>query len=305
MALAVKASGATAFGTVADFAVAGQRADRNYIDAAMNESGAALVTWLTSAPPGPNFGDPTPVDVVRVAARPAGGTFTQLSPAYQTAFAAERVVNPHVHMDAAGRGTLVWAYDADSPPIFGFGLLFNIKSAARPPSGSFGSVENVSGADLAFTSLEVDGDSEGTALARLVFGLDPEQHAPGRRQLGNTIQDVSGPGNFFLAPDPAVRFDPSGRAIVVWAFSGGSTVSVQSATRPKGGTFGAVTEIVSVDPSGPGRPFRAPRPSVSTIRATPSPCGFGSSTAAPIPGSSSEPGSMSQPMTRPGQSFAR
>ena len=260
LAVAVKPSAAAAFGPVTDFAVAGQRADPNAVDAAMNESGAALVSWLTSAPAGPNFGDPTPADVVRAAARPAGGTFTQLYPPYQTGVAAERAVNPKVHLDAAGRGTVVWGYDADSPPIFGFGQLFTIKSAARGPSGDFTGVATVSGPDATYSSLEVAADSEGTALAMWYAGTLQSNTRPAGGSWSGAVQNVSAPANFFLSPDPAIRFDPSGRAIAVWTFNGGGTDNVQSAVRPKGGSFGAVTDVVSVDPSGTGDGVSGPTP---------------------------------------------
>jgi len=226
--VAVKPAGAATFGPATLFETRREPAFEPNV--AINEAGAALVTWGSSD--AFNY-------AVRAAARPAGGTFTELSPVHTTS--AGFLVGIKVEIDPAGNGTAIWAtFDAAVSRYF-------VASAARGSSGDFTGVDTVSNpAESAggFGWLDLAIGSDNTAIAVWSAGSVQASMRPAGGSFDNAIQDISGPGTF---SEPAVRFDPGGRAIAVWPSAAGGTGRVQATVRERGSpNFGAVVDVESI-----------------------------------------------------------
>lgn len=234
--VSLKASGSATFGAVAQYPAAGTSFSPA-VD--INAAGAALFSWR-------NVGATR--ESVRAAARPAGGAFgAALATVFTTAVDnVEHVDTPVVRIAPNGRGTLLWAY---SDSALGRHV---IKSAARPASGNFGPVEDVSDTDVDSGSagwLDLDVDADDTAIAVWSAGTMQMSVRPSGGSFDNTIDDISGPGTF--NSDPTVRFAPSGKAIALWAVTAGDD-RVQATVREQGAAnFGAVVDVASV-PSAQG-----------------------------------------------------
>ena len=244
--VAVKSAGSASFGTVVPFATAAEPAFDTAV--AINEAGAALLTWRTTG---------TPLDTVRAAARPAGGSFTTpLASVFTTIADSDHIDTPNVKIAPNGRGTLLWAYynSATGRHI--------IKSAARATTGNFlPGVEDVSdpALDAGFGGwLDLDVDANDNAIAVWSAGTMQMSVRPSGGSFDNTIQDISGPGTF--NSDPTVRFDPSGRAIALWPTSSGGNALIQATVREPGAVnFGGVVNVESIS-SALGDSTRGPAP---------------------------------------------
>jgi PKD repeat protein len=234
--VATKAAGAGSFGAVTSFVTPTETAKD--VDVALNDSGAAVLTWQTTG---------TVIDTLRAAARPPGGSFTQLAPVFATTADPDNITSPQVEIDPAGRATLLWTY-------FDFTRNIHVvKTAARGVGGDFGGVENVS--DPAVDSgplgaIDLAVDRDGSAIA-VWWALSMRASVrPAGGSFGPAIGPISQP-NFEIAA-PSVAFDASGRATAVWLRPNGADVSVQAAVLPKGAaSFSNVVnaQTVAVNPT--------------------------------------------------------
>lgn len=236
MKVASKAPGAASFGAPAPF-ISPVESNRD-VDVAMNEAGAAVVTWQTVG---------AVTDTLRAAVRPVDGSFSAIAPVFTTSADADHIDAPKVEMDPAGRATALWTYfdSAASTDV--------VKSAARQGAGDFGPVGNVSDPNvdsgkLGSTALALDADNDAIA----VWWATTMQAAvrPPVGAFGPVIKNVS-PANFVITA-PSVAFDATGRATAAWLSPGGATFAVQSASLAKGAaSFGPVINAQTTT-AGPG-----------------------------------------------------
>jgi Carbohydrate binding domain len=134
---AVKPAGSSAFGAATELSGPSGGSP----DVAVDPQGNAVVVWLEAG--------------IQAAARPAGGSFSQLADILAPGHSPLR---PHVAMDAHGRATVVWEIeDADS---------YSVHSAERGASGDFGAPQQVADEPTHSASPrpQVVVDPDGTAL---------------------------------------------------------------------------------------------------------------------------------------------
>lgn len=176
--------------------------------------------------------------VIQANARPAGGAFAALADVYTNNIAAgDDLHDPHLAMDSQGRTTIAFAsYD-------GSVSRHKIRSGVRGTSGNFGALQVVSNPAVDSGSggyMDLAVSSDNTAILVWSGGVTQAAVRPSGGSFG-AITDISGPGTF--SGNPAVRFDGAGVAVAVWQGNSGGLTAIQSASRPKGGTFGDVTDI--------------------------------------------------------------
>ena len=133
-------------------------------------------------------------------------------------------------------GTLVAAWHE------GAGGTQTIKTATRPPGGSFGPVDTLAGPATGLGSARVAVDGEGTTLVTWVQG-------PGARFAvrppGGSFEpasDVPRPAGENVGSAIEVVFDPHGTALAAWVGSqprmtGGIDLRLRATVRPPGGSF--------------------------------------------------------------------
>jgi hypothetical protein len=229
--VAVKPAGSTVFGAPQQFVNPTEpSAD---VDVAINEAGAALVTWQAIGPV---------LDTLHAAARPPGGAFAELATVFTTVNNLDNIEAPQVEIDPLGRATLLWTYFNSA------GNIHIVKSAARGTSGNFGDIDDVSdpGIDsgpLGSIDLALDKDNNAIAVWYAI-SMRASVRPPGGT-FGPVTPAMSQPN--FVITTPSVDYDPNGRAIAVWLSPGGSGFAVQSAILPKGAAaFGTVHDAQSI-----------------------------------------------------------
>jgi hypothetical protein len=216
--VATKAAGAAAFGAITPFLTPTETAKD--VDVALNESGAAVLTWQTIG---------LTIDTIRAAARAPGGSFTLLAPVFATTVDLDNVTAPQVEIDPAGRATLLWSY-------FDFARSTHVvKTASRAAGGDFGGVENVSDPAVdsgPLGSIDLAVDRDGSAIA-VWWALSMQASVrPAGGSFGPAIGPISQPN--LVITVPSVALDAGGRATAVWLRPDGAEVSVQGAVLPKG-----------------------------------------------------------------------
>ncbi len=218
------------FGIPVDLSVAGQDARGPQIAIAPDgtvtvgwrgDSGFDLIAQATTRPPGaPSFG--VPVDL---------------------SMAGEDATFPVIAVAPDGTATAVWTRRS--------GSYFTVQAATRPPGGSFGIPVDLSTAGQNATAPKIAIALDGTATAVWAQGSGPHYviQAATRPPGGSfgTPVDLSMAGQDAYFPEIATA--PDGTTTTVWYRSNGSNSTIQSATRPPGGSFFGVP----VDLSTPGQ----------------------------------------------------
>jgi hypothetical protein len=152
-----------------------------------------------------------------------------------------------------GAVTVVWsAYLGGSSTL--------IRSATRPPGGSFTPPVSLSapGRNAFSPQVAIAADGTATAVWQGFNGTNRLVRAATRPPGGNfgAAVDLSAFGQ--NATSPQIEFARDGTSTVVWQRTDGRNWRVQTATRPPGGLFGA-----AVDLSAPGRNAYGPQVSVA------------------------------------------
>jgi hypothetical protein len=195
------------------------------IDVAMNASGDALVSWTRNAALGES------------SYRPAGGSFGSVQAV--TAPTGSISVYPKGAVDRFGNATLV--FETCSP--------CSIFSAFRPEGAAenYEGVQTISNVAGGSFLPQVAVDNDGEAIVMWITNAGGPNVVQYRSRPLNApfraTEDVSAPGA--TASYPQVRFDANGNAVAIWNRESGLSFRVQSARRPQGGDFGAVTNVSS------------------------------------------------------------
>lgn len=191
-------------------------------------------------------------NVVQAAERPAGGRWS--SPLTISAPGAE-AGEPRLAVDAAGDAVAVWQNDDGTDEV--------IEAVSRPAGGAWGAPIAISadGRDAESPAVAIDPAGDAVAVWRRYDGADEIVEASTRSAGGvwQTAIEVSEAGE--NAYRPQVAIDGSGDAVAVWDRSDGVHTIVQAASRPAGGSWGAVTNLsasgesavearVAIDPAG-------------------------------------------------------
>jgi hypothetical protein len=279
------------FGAPVNLSAAGQFASDPQI--AFAPDGAATVVWSTyvngftdavqaaTRPPGGSFGAPVNLSAVgesasspqiaiapdgaatavwfffkgtasriQVATRQPGGSF---SAPVNLGATGESEPYPQIAVGPNGAATVVWsAYLGGSSTL--------IRSATRPPGGSFTPPVSLSapGRNAFSPQVAIAADGTATAVWQGFNGTNRLVRAATRPPGGNfgAAVDLSAFGQ--NATSPQIEFARDGTSTVVWQRTDGRNWRVQAATRPPGGLFGA-----AVDLSAPGRNAYGPQVSVA------------------------------------------
>ena len=145
------------------------------------------------------------------------------------------VTQPAVTFTPNGTAYAVWAqYD---------GANFIVRTAARPPGGSFGAASPLSTAGGGADSPVIQSDRQGNVTAAWVRnGVVQARYRPAGSGWG-PVQDLSDISASASAPQLAVG--NNGNAIVAWANYSGAVQRVEQATRPTGSPVFASRAFVS------------------------------------------------------------
>ena len=158
---------------------------------------------------------------------------TDLSESGQDAHNAQVAVAPD------GTAHAVWIQSMPDPAV---------RTASRPPGGSFGAPQTISVSDDSADYPEIAIGDDGTATAvwkRRIDGVYVVQAAtrPPGGAFGEPVKlSASGP-DVGDVERPQIAFAPDGAAIAIWAAEIGGEWMIQSATRPPGGGFGPPEDL--------------------------------------------------------------
>jgi hypothetical protein len=213
-----------AWGAPDDLSLPGQNADEP--DVALDQAGNALVVWQRSN--GAN-------SIVQVRNRPAGGTWgavISLSMAGEDAFGAEVAVN------ATGDAVAAWQRFEGSDTI--------AQAVTMPAGAEWGSLTSLSvvGADAYVSGTAVDPAGNVVVLWWRSNGTHQVIQAASKPAGGAWLAPttLSLPGQTAYAPH--VAFDQAGNAIAVWQRENdGTNFTIQSASKPVGGSWGAPVDL--------------------------------------------------------------
>jgi hypothetical protein len=203
---------------------------------ALNDAGDAVVVWRREGSP----------QRIHAAFRPAGGSFG--APETLSAEAGGGAFNAQVALDPAGDAVAVWQRSDGSD--------LRAQAAFRPAGSGWDSPETLSAAGQSAELPQVAIDSDGNALAiwHRFDGTDDRVQASFRPAGGSfgAADTLSDAGQ--AAVRAQIAFDANGDALAVWQRFDGSDSRIQAASRPAGGSFGAVETL-----SDAGLDARAPR----------------------------------------------
>ena len=201
----------------------------NLPQVAVNASGEAVAAWLFTD--GSNYR-------VYAAVRPAGST-TFGTPAPLSA-AGQNAASPDVAIGPTGNAVVVWSrYD---------GSRWHAQAASRAGGGAFDAAVPLSatgvGTGTIFASApRVAIDAQGAATAVFEAGQTVGQPIQWSSKALNGA--FGAPANLSPAGEaaflPQIAVSPAGAAVAVWQLS--TDYSIQAATRPAGGGFGAAKTI--------------------------------------------------------------
>ncbi len=192
---------------------------------AFGPDGTATAVWRQATGSG---------STVRAATRPPGGTF---GAAVDLSQPAPNTGPAQIAFGRDGTTTAVWRRLDGSDWI--------AQAATRPPGGSFGAAEDLSGSGQsveAGPSIAFAGDGTTTVVWTRSNGSNNIAQAATRPAGGtfSTPVDLSaiGASAFF----PGVTAAPDGTTTAIWMRQGPDRVT-QAATRPPGGSFGAPADV--------------------------------------------------------------
>jgi hypothetical protein len=206
------------FGAAVDLSAAGQNAFSPQIAFAPDRTATAI--WRRSN--GAN-------SIIQAATRPAGDAF---GAAVDLSAAGGNAVGPQIGIATDGTPTAVW---------YRFNGTHNIvqaKTSIGAPVDLSGPGENAVNPQIAFAP-----DGTATVVWYRFNGFDQIVQAatrPSGESFGAAV-DLSASGGDAVGPQISVA--PDGTATAVWYRSNGTQNIVQAATRPPGGSFGAVVDL--------------------------------------------------------------
>jgi len=168
---------------------------------------------------------------------PAASQNSWALPASNLSVADQNANVPEIAVAPDGTTTAVWQR------FYGSNLI--IQTATRPPGGSFGAAVNLSatGQNADQPQIAIAPDGTATAVWTRFDGANYVVQAvtrPPGGTFGATV-DLSAAGE--NASRPRIAIAPDGATTVVWIRYNGVNYVVQAATRPPGGSFGAVVEL--------------------------------------------------------------
>ena len=221
-----------AFGAPVDLSDDVRSADAPRV--AMNPSGFAVAVWEW---------DDGANDVIQVATRQPGGAFqTSATP---LSAAGAPAATPDVAVNEAGAAVTTWSRSNGTVDI----VQARVKPAGTATFSPFQdlSATGAVGQDAAAPDAAIEAGGNSTVVWTRDDGTRVRLQARNLNAAGVAAAgtgDVSGDGEDAL--NPALALDPAGNAVVVYGScpAGTSTnCSVRSASRPAGGSFGAVQTI--------------------------------------------------------------
>jgi hypothetical protein len=221
---------------------------------AVNAHGDAVAVWSA-------YDDAASKEVVRVASRPAGGTW---SAPHIISEGAVFSGGQDVAIDAQGNATVIWSEIVGDPDP-----TWLERAATRPSGGDWSDPVDLSESAVS-SQPRLAVDPQGTVTA-VWLGTAPHFSGTGTvdvvRSNSRTINGTwSSAGTVALSSEagtasaeaPQIAVDAQGRATAVWgSFSSGGGYIVQAARRAAGGAWGAASKLgdgsspkVAVDPLG-------------------------------------------------------
>jgi len=206
-----------------DLSVAGQNASAPQI--AVEADGDAVAVWRRYD--GAAY-------VIQAASRPADGSWgapVSLSAAGQSTNSPEIAVGPN------GSAVAVWErYD---------GADWIIQAASKAAGGAWSAPVNLTAAGLSAASPQVAIDASGTALAlwERSDGVGYVTQAASKPAGGTwgAPKSISAAGK--VASGARLALDPGGNATAVWESYDGGTSTIQAASKPAGGNWGAPVNL--------------------------------------------------------------
>ena len=227
-----KPAGSTSFGPPTNLsqpgpAAASAEGNASNARVALNDQGAAAVTWVRNDPSN---------TIVQARVRPAGST--DFSAVLDLSATGQSASTPEVAIDNAGRSTYVWARPD--------GTRTRIQSRFLTAAGAFGAgVDDLSSDDRNGSSPQVALDPNNTAVALWVgcptaggSCIVESASRPSNGSFGQ-VDPVSPPvDSQFL---PQIEMDAAGTATAAW--SDFTTARIRAARRPRGGSFGDVDDL--------------------------------------------------------------
>ena len=185
--------------------------------------------------------------IIQAATRPPGGSF---GAPVDLSVAGRNATSPQITTAPDGTATVVWTRFNGSNDI--------IQAATRPPGESFGPPADLSAPGGRATSPQVATASDGTTTAVWIRsdGANNIIQAATRPPGGSfgTPVDLSVAGQDAFGPQITKAPDGTTTGVWGWGRSIAANNTVQAATRPPGGSFGA-----PVDLSATGRPAFGPQ----------------------------------------------
>ena len=185
--------------------------------------------------------------IIQAATRPPGGSF---GAPVDLSVAGRNATSPQITTASDGTATVVWTRFNGSNDI--------VQVATRPPGESFGPPADLSAPGGRATSPQVATASDGTTTAVWIRsdGANNIIQASTRPPGGSfgTPVDLSVAGQDAFGPQITKAPDGTTTAVWGWGRSIAANNTVQAATRPPGGSFGA-----PVDLSATGRPAFGPQ----------------------------------------------
>jgi PKD repeat protein len=227
-------------------------------DVAMTPSGEAVAIWR-------HFEVKTGEYVIEASFRPPGGVFSAPLEV-STSPAAALPQDLHLALNERGDAALVWIQQDPNS-----GLKVNpsfVDASVRPAGGSFSTPETisplplVSGQSAERPRLAIDAGGKVSAVWEYNDGTDQLIQTATRPPAGtfSAPQSLSADGEDGFGPD--IAMDSAGAATVIWDRfkEKESSYTVESATSPPGGPFGAAVALSSASPSSLGEPVIAITP---------------------------------------------
>ncbi len=144
---------------------------------------------------------------------------------------------PRIAVDQVGNAVAVWSrFD---------GTVYRVQAASKPVGGAWGAPVDLSaaGEDAGEPNVAIDPAGNAVAVWSRSNGANTIIQAASKPAGGawGTPDDLSLPGED--ADEPDVALDQAGNAVAVWQRYNGSEYIVQTASKPAGGTWGAVIHL--------------------------------------------------------------
>jgi hypothetical protein len=144
-------------------------------------------------------------------------------------------IEPDLALNEAGDAVVAWRLQEGGSSV--------IKARTRPPAGSFSSPVSLSSAGPAIASPEVALNATGAAVVAWRNGTSIEVATRPAGGSFSAPESIPAPGP--STSDPQVALDAAGDVVVVWLTTAGNglTSTVETATRPAGGSFSARSPV--------------------------------------------------------------